>query len=106
MNGFSTSKNGSYTSWSQSNELLFYKLELVQKKDYEKVFRKEEFIRSESEAMLINYFKGCLKVQRHMIPQEELENKVKSIVDKSYKSFLDSDYNVCFTKILPQIEKN
>ena len=81
------------------------RLELVQKRDYDKVHRNEEFIRKELETMVRNFFEGVLKAQRSCMPQEELEEKAKSIIDGCYKSFLDSDYNTRLTQILPQIEQ-
>ena len=81
------------------------RLELVQKRDYDKVHRNEEFIRKELEIMVRNFFEGVLKAQRSCMPQEELEEKAKGIIDGCYKSFLDSDYNTRLTQILPQIEQ-
>lgn len=81
------------------------RLELVQKRDYDKVHRNEEFIRKELETMVRNFFEGVLKAQRSCMPQEELEEKAKGIIDGCYKSFLDSDYNTRLTQILPQIEQ-
>lgn len=80
-------------------------LELVQKRDYVKVFRDEKFIRSESESMLKAYFEGVLKFKNSTLPQDVLEEKVKSIIDGCYKSFLDSDFNTRLTEIIPQIEQ-
>ena len=79
------------------------KLELVQKRDYEKTFRNEDFIRSESEAMVRNYVEGILKIHRTTMPAEELTEKAKALVDSCFKSFLDSDFNIRITKILPQL---
>lgn len=78
-------------------------LELVQKRDYEKVYRNEEFIRSESEAMLRSYFQGILKFQGSSMSSTDLDAKVKSIIDGCYKSFLDADFNTRLTQIIPQI---
>ncbi len=80
------------------------RLELVQKRDYDKVIRREEFIRQESEAMVRNYFDAVLKAQRTSIPKDHLESKTKEIIDGCYKSFLDSDFNTRLTQILPIIK--
>ena len=72
---------------------------------YHKVHRNEEFIRKELETMVRNFFEGVLKAQRSCMPQEELEEKAKGIIDGCYKSFLDNDYNIRLTQILPQIEQ-
>lgn len=46
-----------------------------------------------------------LKAQKSSMPQAELEEKSKAIIDGCYKSFLDSDFNTRLTQILPQIEQ-
>ena len=104
-------KVGLYHNWTYIDGIEVYafngtRLELVQKRDYDKVHRNEEFIRKELETMVRNFFEGVLKAQRSCMPQEELEEKAKSIIDGCYKSFLDSDYNTRLTQILPQIEQN
>ena len=81
------------------------RLELVQKRDYDKTFRNEEFIRQESETMVCNYFEGVLKAQRSAMPKEQLEAQAKSIIEGCYKSFLDNDFNTRLTQILPQLEQ-
>ena len=103
-------KVGLYHNWTYIDGIEVYafngtRLELVQKRDYDKVHRNEEFIRKELETMVRNFFEGVLKAQRSCMPQEELEEKAKSIIDGCYKSFLDSDYNTRLTQILPQIEQ-
>ena len=103
-------KVGLYHNWTYIDGIEVYafngtRLELVQKRDYDKVHRNEEFIRKELETMVRNFFEGVLKAQRSCMPQEELEEKAKGIIDGCYKSFLDSDYNTRLTQILPQIEQ-
>lgn len=103
-------KVGLYHNWTYIDGIEVYafngtRLELVQKRDYDKVHRNEEFIRKELEIMVRNFFEGVLKAQRSCMPQEELEEKAKGIIDGCYKSFLDSDYNTRLTQILPQIEQ-
>ena len=91
--------------YESGNGHRYYKGELVQKRDYDKTFRNEEFIRQESETMVRNYFEGVLKAQRSSMPQEQLEAQAKGIIEGCYKSFLDSDFNTRLTQILPQIEQ-
>ncbi|MCQ2216351.1 MAG: hypothetical protein MJZ31_10610 [Bacteroidales bacterium] len=103
-------KVGLFHNWTYIDGIEIYafngtRLELVQKKDYEKEFRNEGFIRKETEAMVSNYFKGVLKAQKSSMPQTELDEKVKMIIDGCYKSYLDSDFNTRLTQILPQIEQ-
>jgi hypothetical protein len=71
----------------------------------EKVFRREEFIKSESEKMVKDYLLGCLKTQRTSIPVEEIGHQSKVLIDNCYKSFLDADFNTRLTQILLVIEQ-
>ena len=103
-------KVGPYHNWTYIDSIEMYafnglKLELAQKRDYEKQFRNEKFIRKESETMVQNYLEGILKVQKCSIPIEQLQEHAKSIIDGCFKSFLDKDFNARLTQILPQIEK-
>jgi hypothetical protein len=103
-------KVGLYHNWTYIDGIEVYafngtRLELVQKKDYEKEFRNESFIRKESETMVCNYIEGVLKAQKSSMTQAELEEKAKAIIDGCYKSFLDVDFNTRLTQILPQIEQ-
>ena len=101
-------KVGLYHTWTYIDAIEIYafngtSLELVQKRDYEKTFRSEDFVRSESEMMVRNFLEGILKIHRTSMLEEEIVAKAKTIVDSCYKSFLDNDVNVRITKILPQI---
>ena len=103
-------KVGLYHTWTYIDGIEVYafngtRLELVQKRDYDKTFRNEEFIRQESETMVCNYFEGVLKAQRSAMPKEQLEAQAKSIIEGCYKSFLDNDFNTRLTQILPQLEQ-
>lgn len=101
-------KVGLYHSWTYIDSIELYayngtKLQLVQKRDYKKTFRNEEFIRSESQSMISSFFEGEFKLRRMSVP-DNLSTFAKDIVEKCYKSYLDSDYNIRLTQILPQIE--
>lgn len=80
-------------------------MELVQKRNYEKTFRNEEFICRETVDMLCNYINAALKMKGVVMSQEYVQNEAKGIVDMCYKSFLDSDYNTQLTQILPLIQR-
>lgn len=101
-------KVGLFHNWTYIDGLELYafngsQLELVQKRDYEKTFREEAFIRSESENMVRCYFQGALKVHGGSVDQEHLTAQAKTIVDNCYKSFLDNDFNLKLTQIVPRI---
>lgn len=103
-------KVGLYHNWTYIDGIELYafngkKLQLIQKRDYDKVHRKEEFIRAESESMVKDYLSGILKAQRTSVPEEELINQSRALIDRCYKSFLDSDFNTRLTQILPAIEQ-
>lgn len=103
-------KVGLYHNWTYIDGIELYafngkKLKLIQKQDYDKVFRNESFIRSESERLVREFLSGILKAQRTSIPKEEIERQAKELIDGCYKSFLDSDFNTRLTQILPAIEQ-
>lgn len=103
-------KVGLFNNWTYIDGIELYafngtKIELIQKRDYNKVFRNEEFIRTESVSMVKDYLSGILKVQHSEMPAEEIEYQAKELIDGCYKSFLDSDFNTRLTQILPAIEQ-
>ena len=103
-------KVGLYHNWTYIDGIELYafngkKLELIQKRDYEKEYRKEEFIRAESETMVKDYLSGILKSKHISLPAEVIANQAKSLIDGCYKSFLDSDFDIRLTQILPAIEQ-
>lgn len=102
-------KVGLFHNWTYIDGIELYafngrKLELIQKKDYEKVFRNEEFIQHESQEMIKDFLSGAAKAKNASIPVEEIDAQAKSLVDDCYKSFLDADFNISLTQILPVIE--
>lgn len=103
-------KVGLYHNWTYIDGIELYafngkKLELIQKRDYDKVFRNEEFIRAESETMVKDYLIGVSKTQHTSIPAEEITNNARDLIDGCFKSFLDHDYDARLTQILPVIEQ-
>ena len=103
-------KVGLYHNWTYIDSIELYafngkKVELIQKRDYDKVHRNEVFVRAESEAMVKDFLAGILKAQRTSVPAEQLENQAKELIESCYKSFLDNDFNTRLTQILPAIEQ-
>ncbi len=103
-------KVGLFHNWTYIDGIEIYafngkRLELVQKKDYTKTFRNEEFIRQETETLLRSFLDGVIKLQGNAVPAEQINEQVKSIVDGCYKSFLDADFNARLTQIIPQLEQ-
>ncbi|MCH5347572.1 MAG: hypothetical protein J1E63_10695 [Muribaculaceae bacterium] len=100
---------GLYHTWTYIDSIEIYAfngtcLELVQKRDYEKTFRSEEFVRAEAEQMISDYCAGYLKSQGHIVDESEIRAQASAIVDGSFKSFLDPDFNLHLTRILPQLK--
>lgn len=75
-------KVGLYYTWTYIDGIELYafnetRMELVQKKEYDKVFQSEEFVRRETEIMVRNYFEGIMKVQKISMPKEQLAAQAK-----------------------------
>ena len=103
-------KVGLYHSWTYIDGIELYafngqKMELIQKRDYDKVFRNEDFIRQESELMVKDYLAGVMKARSMYAPLEMLAAHAAELINGCYKSFLDSDYNTRLTQILPKLEQ-
>lgn len=100
---------GLYHTWTYIDGIELYafsgtKLKLVQKRDYDKVFRSETFVRRESEIMMQNYIRGIFKAQNKQMPEMQLEAQAREVVNDCFKSFLDNDFNIQLARIIPQIE--
>ena len=103
-------KVGLYHSWTYIDSIELYafngqKMELIQKRDYDKVFRNEAFISQESEQMVKDYLTGMMKTQRISTPEEQIAAQASELINGCYKSFLDPDYNTRLTQILPKLEQ-
>ena len=84
-------KVGLYHSWTYIDSIELYafngqRMELIQKRDYDKVFRNEEFIRQESEQMVKDYLNGVAKTQRINSPEEQIAKLASELIDGCYKS--------------------
>jgi len=104
-------KVGLYHSWTYIDSIELYafngqKMELIQKRDYDKEFRNEAFIRQESEQMVKDYLTGVMKTQRICAPAEQIDSQASELISGCYKSFLDPDFNTRLTQILPKLEKH
>ena len=103
-------KVGLYHSWTYIDSIELYafngqKMELIQKRDYDKVYRNEDFIRQESEQMVKDYLAGVMKTQRICTPIEQIAEQAQTLISGCYKSFLDPDFNTRLTQILPKLEQ-
>ena len=101
-------KVGLYHTWTYIDSIEIYafngtKLQLVQKRDYDKTFRNEAFVRSESEQMICDFITSSLNAQGISADDTQIRNESHSIVDGSYQSFISPNFNKQLTRILPQI---
>ncbi len=103
-------KVGLYHNWTYIDSIELYafngqKMELIQKRDYDKEYRNEAFIRQESEQMVKDYLTGVMKAQRIYMSAEQIATQASEFVNGCYKSFLAPDFNTRLTQILPKIEQ-
>lgn len=103
-------KVGLYHCWTYIDGIELYafngqKMELIQKRDYDKVYRSEDFVRQESEQMVKDYLTGVMKTQRVCIPAEEIAAQAAALISGCYKSFLAPDFNTRLIQILPKLEQ-
>lgn len=103
-------KVGLYHSWTYIDGIELYafngqKMELIQKRDYDKVFHDEAFVRQESEQMVNEFMTGVMKMQRTCVPSEQIAVQAKELIDGCYKSFLAPDFNTRLMQILPKLEQ-
>lgn len=102
-------KVGLFHTWTYIDGIEIYafngnRLELVQKRDYDKQFRNEDFVLKESESMLRDYLMGVIKAQNENVNKEYVTEEAHRIVANSYKSFLNKNYNLQLAHILLRIE--
>lgn len=100
---------GLYHTCTYINRLELYafngeRLELVQAKDYDKVFRKESNVKADSEALLHDYLRGMAKKAGTVIADDQLQQNARQLVEGCYVSFLDKDFEVRLTRIIPALD--
>lgn len=88
---------GLYHTWTYIDGIEIYSFEgkkpkLVGKRQFEKEFYKTDFIKEQTEQMLIEYFRGQIKMQSTNVPMLQIEEQAKSVVERTYKSFLSDDF--------------
>ncbi|NYI49039.1 hypothetical protein [Macellibacteroides fermentans] len=102
---------GTYHTWTYINSVEIYtfdgnKPRLAGKRTFDKQFYDTAFIKGLTEEMVQEYMKGQLKIQDLNLPAVRLQEQAKSIVDRSYKSFLDDDYISRIQMILQLLTTN
>lgn len=102
-------KVGMFHSWTYIDSIELYafngkKLELVQKQDYEKTFRNEDFVRKESERMVKEFLQSVVKMHGEQVSDALLEAHAKKLVEQCFRSYLEKDFCDRLTQIIPIIE--
>lgn len=77
---------------------------LVDSMTYDKTYRHEEYVRDELERMLTKQVKSQAKLYGNNANDADISKFCKECVEKSFKDFLDPDYEIRLMKILPMIE--
>ena len=74
-------------------------------KDFETAkYHSKELVKGEAAKMLKRYFQSVKKTTGASVPEAQIEEEARNLVENSYKSLLDEDYNIRLTQILPALE--
>lgn len=97
---------GLYHTWTYIDGIEIYafdgcKPKLVGKRQFDKQFYNEDFIKGQITQMVQDYMQGQLKLQSIDVPAVRLENQAKIIVGKSYTSFLTEEFDARMTDMIP-----
>lgn len=89
---------GLYHNWTYINDIEIYAFDehnrtLIGKTTLD-VYYNEDLIRSSTEKMLREYLEGQLLLTGAKVDRQQLEVRVKELVDKSYVSMLDDENTV------------
>lgn len=95
--------------WTYLDELSMFMFDgrqahIIDKRQYTKTYRNEETVRQEMDDMIQNYLKCQAKLHNQSLDLKELQGVSKACVDRSFKDFLDDDYEIKLTHIIPLIE--
>ena len=99
---------GLYHTWTYIDGIEIYafdgrKAKLVGKRQFEKTFYDEAFIREQTTQMVKEYMQGQCKLQNVNLPAVRLEEQAKSVVNRSYTSFLSDDFDKGKKEILIEL---
>lgn len=77
---------------------------LIDSMKYDNTFRNEDHICEEIERMLTKQVKSQAKLYGNKVNDADVNKFCKECVEKSFKDFLDPDYEIRLMQILPMIE--
>ena len=97
---------GLYHTWTYIDGIEIYsfdgrKPKLIGKRQFEKEFYNSEFIKSQTEQMVKEYLQGQLKLQGTFVPALSIEKEAKSVVERSYLSFLSDEFGCKMKDMIP-----
>lgn len=97
---------GLYHTWTYIDGIEIYSFDgkrpkLVGKRQYEKEFYKTDFIKEQTQQMLMEYFRGQIKMQSANVPALQIEEKAKSVVERTYVSFLSDGFGRRMQDMIP-----
>ena len=65
------------------------------------MFYNTDFIKEQTEQMVKEFLQGQIKLQGSFVPALSIENEAKSVVERSYMSFLSDDFGVSMKEMIP-----
>ncbi len=97
---------GLYHTWTYIDGIEIYafdgkKPKLVGKRQFDKEFYNTDFIKEQTEQMVSEYLRGQIKMQNANVPALRIEQEAKSVVERSYMSFLSDDFGHKMQDMLP-----
>lgn len=97
---------GLYHTWTYIDGIEVYtfdgkKPKLIGKRQFEKAFYNSDFIKEQTTQMVSDYLRGQIKMQNVNVPALRIETEAKSVVERSYMSFLSDDFGHSMQEMLP-----
>lgn len=104
-------KDAMWNTWTYLDDLEIWVFDgktprLIQKKKYEKRFHNEDDVRMELSSMLSDYIKSQAKMNSVSLTEDEIAGVARDYIDRSFKDFLDDDYEIRLTQMLPLLEQH
>lgn len=78
--------------------------QLIGAKKFDKVFYNSEIIKSTVNDLAKNYVFSQSKLTGQNVNENVVDETVKNMVEQCYKSFLDDDYSIQLTNLLPILD--
>ncbi len=97
---------GLYHTWTYIDGIEIYtfdgrKPKLVGKRQFDKQFYNEEFIKEQTTQMVQDYMQGQFKLKNVSVPALRIEEQAKFVVNRSYTSFLSDEFDIRMKDMVP-----